>query len=74
MVGRVVPLAASEQALADAAAAFLASRAWPDPPIAAMSRPSPGWSASLAVTGRVDAHRRGVTVVMTAWGGRAPAT
>jgi site-specific recombinase XerD len=75
MVGRVVPLATSEQALAIAAAAFLAQ-----PSLARSTRRSYDQSLTLLVrelggdrplsTLTVEA----VTVALTtAWGGRAPA-
>ena len=42
MAGRVVPLTTSEQALADAAAAFLAQPSLADPRVAPMTKPSRG--------------------------------
>jgi hypothetical protein len=77
MAGRVVPLAASEQTVAASAAAFLAQPSLaPIPRAAPMAKPSPGWPASWAATGRCRRFTlEAVTVaVTTAWSGRAPAT
>jgi site-specific recombinase XerD len=76
MVGRVVPLATSEQALADAAAAFLAQ-----PSLARSTHRS--YSQTLTRLVRELGGGRPLStltveavmvVVTTAWGGRAPAT
>src|SRR5215213_7477635 len=76
MVGRVVPLATSEQALSDAAAAFLAQPSLPRSP-----RRSYDQTLTRLIR-ELDSDRplstltvETVTVaVTTAWGGQAPAT